>query len=139
MEYEYQSSAELPLWYYILIFAIVIVQVIALWRVFQKAGKPGWGILVPIYNIILLVDIAGKPRWWAALFLLAIIPFVGSIAVIVVAIILYIDIAKNFGKSAGFGVGMALLSFIFIPILAFGDARYLPLDNPEEAFEGQKL
>ena len=97
--------------------AVIIVSLAGMWKVFAKAGKPGWGAIVPIYNTILLLEIVGKPIWW---FLLLFIPCVG----IVVAVILFIELAKCFGKGAGFGLGLALLSPIFFPLLGFGDAKY---------------
>lgn len=101
-----------------LVWLVVAVGVIAgLWKVFVKAGKPGWAAIVPIYNIIVWLEIVNKPLWWIVLLF---IPFVN----IVVLIILSIALAEKFGKSTGFGIGIALLGFIFIPILGFGDARY---------------
>ena len=85
---------------------------------FTKAGKPGWAAIVPLYNVIVLFEIVGKPIWWIALFL---IPGVN----LVIAIMAGIEMAKFFGRGTGFGVGLALLGFIFFPILGFGDARYL--------------
>jgi hypothetical protein len=79
---------------------------------------PGWGAIIPIYNIYLMCKVAGKPGWWALLYL---IPCVN----LIIALIVSIDVAKNFGKGTGFGLGLALLSFIFFPILGFSDARYL--------------
>jgi hypothetical protein len=99
--------------------AIVVLLIAAMWKVFEKAGKPGWAAIVPIYNIVVLCEIAGKPAWWVVLFF---IPFVNFI----VAILLAISIAKNFGKSGGFAAGLILLPFIFYPMLGFGDARYQP-------------
>jgi hypothetical protein len=87
------------------------------WKVFTKAGQPGWASLVPIYNVYILCKIAGKSGWWV---LLLCIPFVGFI----MWILLCIALAERFGQGAGFGVGLALLSIIFFPILGFGDARY---------------
>lgn len=89
----------------------------SLWKVFVKAGHPGWAAIIPIYNAYILCKIAGKPGWWI---LLLLIPLVS----IVIVILIMIEVAKNFGKGAGFGVGLALLGFIFFPILAFGDAKY---------------
>ena len=97
--------------------AISIFAIVSMWKVFEKAGQPGWGILIPIYNAYLILVIAGKPGWWLLLYC---IPLVN----IVIAIIVSIDIAKNFGKDAGFGIGLAFLGIIFYPILAFGDAQY---------------
>ena len=99
--------------------AIVILMIAAMWKVFEKAGKPGWAAIVPIYNLFVLCEIAGKPAWWGILLL---IPFVN----IVVAIIVTLAVAKNFGKGAGFGIGLLLLPMIFYPMLAWGDARYQP-------------
>ena len=99
--------------------AIVVLLVAAMWKVFVKAGKPGWAAIVPIYNIVVLCEIAGKPAWWVVLFF---IPFVNFI----VAILLAIAVAKNFGKGGGFAAGLILLPFIFYPMLGFGDARYQP-------------
>ena len=104
----------------VIIYLAVIVLVIAsLWTVFTKAGQPGWGAIVPIYNLILMLKIAGKPVWW---FFLCLVPLVN----VVIVILIYIALAKNFGKSGGFAAGMIFLPFIFFPLLAWGDARYNP-------------
>jgi Na+/proline symporter len=100
--------------------AILVVIIVGLWKVFTKAGQPGWGSLIPIYNAYLWLKIAGKPGWWL---LLLFIPLVN----IVIAIIVAIEVAKRFGKSAAFGIFLvAILAFIGIPILGFGDAVYTP-------------
>lgn len=103
---------------------LVILFIAGMWKVFTKAGKPGWASIIPIYNTIVLLEIAGKPAWW---FLLLLIPGVN----IVIAIMVAIDLARNFGKGTGFGVGLALLPFIFYLILGFGDARYGPAQQPQ--------
>lgn len=97
--------------------ALTLVVLASLWKVFTKAGEPGWAAIVPIYNVFVLAKIAGKEMWWGILLL---IPCVG----IVVSFILSIALAEKFGKGAGFGVGLALLPFIFYPILGFGSAEY---------------
>jgi hypothetical protein len=97
--------------------AIAILAIAGMWATFAKAGKPGWGAIIPIYNCILLLEIAGRPIWWIVLLLIPVVNFV-------IAIIVFIDVAKNFGKGAGFGLGLAFLSFIFFPILGFGSAQY---------------
>jgi len=99
--------------------AIVILVFAGIWKTFTKAGKPGWGAIIPIYNIILLLQIAGRPIWWIVLLF---IPLVN----LLVGIVVTIDIARNFGKGVGFGIGLALLGFIFYPILGFGSAQYSP-------------
>jgi hypothetical protein len=102
---------------------IALFFIIAGWKVFVKAGKPGWGILIPIYNAYLWVKIAGKPGWWLLLYL---VPLVN----IVIAIIVSLAVAKAFGKSTGFGILLILLPIIAIPILGFGSAVYT---QPAEA------
>lgn len=96
---------------------VAVVVIASLWKVFTKAGQPGWAAIVPIYNFYVLCKVAGKPGWWL---LLMFIPFVNFIILILVSL----GLAQNFGKSAAFGVGLAFLNVIFLPILAFGDARY---------------
>ena len=100
--------------------AVVVFLVASMWTVFTKAGQPGWACLVPFYNIIVLLKIAGKPGWWLLLFL---IPVVN----LIIAIITYIALAANFGKGTGFAIGLVFLPIVFIPILAFGDAKYAPV------------
>ena len=96
---------------------VVVVLIAGLWKVFTKAGKPGWWAIIPIVNIVVLCKIGGKPAWW---FLLLLIP----LANIVFGILVYNGESKAFGKGPGFTVGLVLLSFIFFPILGFGSARY---------------
>ena len=97
--------------------AFVILMIAAMWKVFSKAGQPGWAVIIPIYNIYIMCKVAGRPGWWV---LLMFIPFVN----LIIAIILTIDIAKNFGQGVGFGIGLIILPFIFYPILGFGSAQY---------------
>jgi hypothetical protein len=104
--------------YFVFILAFIILMVISMWKIFEKAGKPGWAAIVPIYNVIILLEIVGRPLWWI---ILLIIPCVN----IVINIIVCIDLAKSFGKDAGYGIGLALLSIIFFPILGFGKAQYM--------------
>lgn len=106
--------------------AVVVLVIAGIWKVFVKAGHPGWAAIVPIYNIYILTQIAGKPWWWL---ILCFIPIVG----IVILILISIEVAKAFGKGAGFGLGLALLGFIFYPILGFGDAQY---QGPPAAAQG---
>ncbi|MGC2626644.1 MAG: DUF5684 domain-containing protein, partial [Candidatus Udaeobacter sp.] len=88
----------------------------AWWKIFTKAGQPGWACIIPIYNLYIWCKIVGRPWWWL---LLMLIPFVNFI----IAIILLIDLAKSFGKGVGFGIGLLLLPFIFFTILGFGSAQ----------------
>jgi hypothetical protein len=97
--------------------ALAVVVLAGMWKVFEKAGKPGWAAIIPIYNLIVLLEIVGKPLWWIVLFFL---PCVNIVAIILVSI----EVAKVFGKDVLYGLGLAFLPFIFYPILGFGDARY---------------
>lgn len=98
--------------------AFILLMIVSVWKIFVKAGEPGWASIVPIYNAIVYLKIAGKPLWWI---ILLIIPFVNFIILILVVL----GLAKNFGKGGGFAVGLLLLGFIFLPILAFGDAKFV--------------
>ena len=116
VEYSTQGEPPSPV---AMIFGLLIalLVIVAMWKVFTKAGQPGWASIIPIYNIYIWCKIVGRPGWWVILLL---IPFVNFI----IAIILSIDLAKSFGKGVGFGLGLALLGFIFWPILGFGSAQY---------------
>ncbi len=103
---------------FLLFFLAVFVIIIAsFWKVFTKAGQPGWASLIPIYNMYVLCKIAGRPGWWIVLL------FIPIVSIIVLAV-LSIDLAKSFGQGALFGIGLWLLGIIFYPILAFGSAEY---------------
>ena len=109
----------------IIYIAIAVFEIAALWKVFVKAGQPGWAAIIPIYNLYILLKVIGRPAWWLLLFIVGIIvPFVGWILLIVISIIIAIDLARSFAKSSGFAVGLFLLPFVFIPILGFGESRY---------------
>jgi hypothetical protein len=107
----------LGLGFSVVMLAFTVLMIASVWKIFTKAGKPGWAAIVPIYNLVVLLEIVGKPIWWI---ILCLIPFVNFVALILLAIAL----AEKFGKGAGFGVGLAFLPFVFYPMLAFGDARY---------------
>ena len=99
---------------------------IGLWKVFTKAGRPGWECIIPIYNAYCLIKIASKPGWWLLLYF---IPFVN----IVIAILVVLGVSRNFGKGGGFATGLIFLPFIFYPILGFGYATYGPAAPPVAA------
>ena len=101
---------------------VAALLIISLWIVYQKANKPGWAVIIPIYNVLVYLEIVKKPWWW--LFLMM-IPVVN----IVIAILITHQLSLSFGKSAGFTIGLLFLPFIFYPILAFGDAKYQELNN----------
>ena len=111
-----QGQAPGPL-FWIFWLAFMILMIAACWKIFTKAGQPGWASIIPIYNWYILCKIVGRPGWWVILLL---IPFINFI----IGIILCIDLAKSFGKGVGFGIGLILLGLIFFPILGFGSAQY---------------
>ena len=94
-----------------------LVMIAGGWKMFVKAGQPGWAVLVPLYNAIIFLKIVGRPTWWVVL---TMIPFVNT----VIVFILNIDMAKSFGKGVGFGIFMALFPAIGVPMLGFGSAQY---------------
>jgi len=117
-EASYPTSAERPSPVVVIVeLLIALLVIVAMWKVFTKAGRPGWAAIIPIYNMYVWCKIVGRPGWCVILML---IPLVN----IVVGIIVCIDLAKSFGKGAGFGIGLALLGIIFLPILGFGSAQY---------------
>jgi len=103
---------------WLFIIFIFIFYLYSYWRIFEKAGKPGWAAIIPIYNTIVLLEIVGKPWWWLLLFL---IPGVNFIFAIWMTNLL----SLSFGKGVGFTIGLLLLSPIFYPILAFSNAEYI--------------
>ena len=100
---------------------LIAIYVIGNWKIFEKAGQPGWAAIIPIYNLIVMLDVQGRPKWWVIWYL---IPFVNYVSILVMFIILCLDYAKRFGKDGGFVAGLILLNPIFLLILAFGSAQY---------------
>ncbi|MBV8390585.1 MAG: hypothetical protein JO080_12345 [Mucilaginibacter sp.] len=100
------------------IIIVSVIMIVAHWKIYEKAGKPGWAAIIPIYNIIVLLEIIGKPIWWIFLLL---VPCVN----IFFAIWMTNLLSKSFGQSEGFTVGLLLLGVVFYPILAFGNYQYL--------------
>ena len=108
----------------LIFFGLLFFIIVANWKVYKKMGLEGWECIVPIYNLWVLAKAVGKPPYWG---LLCCIPYIG----IIWAIWLCNMLSKSFGKEEGFTVGMVILPFIFIPILGFGDAKYLgPYGDP---------
>ena len=103
--------------YAILVLVIAVIMIVANWKIYTKAGKPGWASIVPFYNMYVMYEIEGMNCW---MFLLTFIPIVN----IVIQIMLYLNLAKKFGKSTGFAIGLILLNPIFLLLLAFGNAEY---------------
>lgn len=97
---------------------IIVLMITSVWKVFTKANQPGWAAIVPIYNIIIMLEVAKKPTWWVAMYFIPIANFIFMIMTLN-------GISKNFGKDEGFTVGMVFLGIVFWPILAFGNAQYV--------------
>ena len=114
-----EFGANMSVWlpYVFVYFALLLLVIVAHWEVFAKAGRPGWVIFIPFYNLYVCMQISSKPGWW---WVLLCIPFVN----IIFSILMMRGLARNFGKGVGFTVGLLLLPIVFWPILAFGDARY---------------
>ena len=107
----------------IIFLAIVVLWLAGQWRVFAKAGHPGWASIVPIYNYYVWIKIAGHSGLWLLLYL---IPLVGAVAHLIISI----DAAKAFGENGVFGFGMWLIPVAFVPILGFGPATYVVAGRP---------
>ena len=108
-------------------------------RIFQKAGKPLWTGFVPIYNLVVWMEIIGKPMWWVAVILLsgfiaALIPIIGWLLPWAVLVYLGIETAKVFGKDTTYGVLLGLFGFIMVPVLAFSDAQYQGVPASDSTF-----
>jgi len=100
-------------------FFIFIIYAVSQWKIYEKAGQPGWAALIPIVNVYFLLKIIGKPTWW--MLLLFFVPFVNFI----IAIWMVNLLAKSFGRGIGCTIGLLLFGVIFYPILGFGDAKYI--------------
>lgn len=98
---------------------LIIFEVAAVWKIYTKAGQSGWSSLIPIYSMIILCRMAKRPEWWV---LLLFVPFVS----LVVVVLLYIDLARSFGKDIGFAILMIFFPFVMFPILGYGSAQYRP-------------
>ena len=107
----------------LVIFALAVFMLVSIWKVFVKAGKPGWACLIPIYNAYVLLKIAGKPGWWL---LLLLIPLVN----LVFGFLTMLGLAERFGKSVGYALGLIFLPIIFYPLLAYGEVTYTPVNVP---------
>ncbi len=132
--------------YALVMLAIGVFQIICWWKVFAKAGKPGWAAIVPIYNLVVLIQVAKKPTWWILWFFLPsifammievaplialILVVVSVITLLVIVILLQVGLAKAFGQGGGFAAGLIFLNIIFMAILAFG--KYDHVDGQQSA------
>lgn len=117
------AGAGIGIVFFVVYFGFIILMIASMWKLFDKAGQKGWCAIVPILNIIVLLKVVHKELWWIILFL---IPCVSIVAWIVVAL----DTAKAYGKGVGYGVGLIILPFIFLPILGFGSSQYVLQPDP---------
>jgi hypothetical protein len=112
--------------FFIVYFVISIVPVaIGMWKVFTKAGQPGWAVLIPVYNLILLLRITGLPWYWVFTPLIVIIPILGWIVYLAWVVWVHHRISTRFGQGIGFTIGLTLLAPIFWLILGLGDSKYV--------------
>ena len=129
MDHDYNNYDGLGFGSILMISFIAIFYIYVQWRIYEKAGKPGWAAIIPIYNTLILLEIVGKPWWWI---LLMLIPGVN----LVIAIWMLNLLSLSFGKGIGFTLGLIFLSFIFYPILAFSNAEYKgPAGAPQPTVE----
>lgn len=118
---EARKKADIPFSVLLVLCAIGVIVCLLIiagqWMVFERAGQAGWKCLIPFYNLYILMEIAGKPGWW--MFLLF-IPLIG----VAVYLFAMLSLARKFGRSELFGVGLFFLPMIFFPVLAFGGSEY---------------
>lgn len=123
----------------VMVFALVIsiLQIVAMWKLYVKAGEKGWKSIIPIYNLVVLYKICGITPWLLFVYLASFVPYVGWIAVLALSIYQANQLSKSFGKDAGYTVGLVLIPTIFYLILGFGSSQYVgpggnngPKDEP---------
>lgn len=111
---------------FMFVFALVgLVVVIGMWKTFSKAGQPGWAVIIPIYNLVVLFRVAGQSGWLALTFLLNFIPVIGGLAWLGIVIWNHVNVSKRFGHGVGFALGLVFLAPIFWLILGFGSSKYV--------------
>jgi hypothetical protein len=108
--------------------AVIFVLIAAQWKIYSKAGQPGWAVIIPFYNWYIMTKIIGKPGWWVLMYFIPIV----NIIFLIWSINL---LSKSFGKDEGFTVGLLLLGFVFYPILGFGSAQYVGPYGDQAAFQ----
>lgn len=121
-------SSMLGVWFFVVLLLSVFM-IVCQWKIFDKAGEDGWKALIPFYNSYILYKIIWGNGWFVLLNLLVLVPLIGWLIVFVISIKLCIDMAKKFGKSTAFGVGLVLVPYVFYAILAFGQAKYQRFSN----------
>lgn len=117
---------------------ITVLNIIAMWKIFTKAGQAGWKSLIPIYNTVILFKVAGISPLWVLSYLVAWVPILGPLFILGVTIYAMINLSRAFGKEDAFAVGLVLLNTVFIMILAFGKSEY-QLNKTEDVKEVEEV
>ena len=110
--------------YSFFIFGLWIFFAVVGWKIFEKAGQPGWAALIPLYNLYVYTQVIRRPPWWILLYFAGIVPIFGTIGIIILSIIDSVRLSRVFRKPDVFAAGLILLSIVFYPILAFGNSEY---------------
>jgi hypothetical protein len=95
-----------------------VILIVAHWKIYTKAGRPGWASIIPFYNVYVLLKIVGRPGWWLVLYFIPVVNFIAWIIVM-------LDLSKAFGRGVGLAIGLILLPGLFHLVLAFGSAQYV--------------
>ncbi len=102
----------------IIYLGIIVLLIVSKWKLYEKANQPGWAVFIPVYTTLVMLQIVGKPWWWIFLLML---PFANIVFLVWMTNML----SKSFGKDEAFTAGLVLLPYVFYPILAFSDTKYL--------------
>lgn len=105
--------------------AVGVLEIVAMWKIFTKAGEAGWKSIIPIYNLIILYKVSGINPLFVLIYLAAPIPFVGWLAILGITIYQAISLSKAFGKEGAYAVGLILLQPIFYMMLGLGSSEYV--------------
>lgn len=113
------EETSLPMWFWAIYWPVVILNIASVWKLYLKANQPGWASIIPIYNTVVMMKIIGRPVWWVLLMFVPLVNFV-------IGIIVSYEFMKAYGQdNFFFFLGILILSFIFMPILAFGNYNYV--------------
>ncbi len=125
--YSYGYNSNLLVTYLIIELIIAVIMIVALWKLFEKAGRPGWAAILPFYNIYIMLEIAGLQWWWLLLIIfIPLIPILGLLIEIGIWFYVNLKFVQSYGKDIGFAIGAFFLPFIFYPIMAFSkDTNYV--------------
>ncbi|WP_312429060.1 DUF5684 domain-containing protein [Lacrimispora sp.] len=134
----YAVLAGFGIFIFVFLLVVCILLLVSNWKIFSKAGKPGWASLIPFYNLYIMSDIAfGNLSYFIAVLITGVVSFLGGfldisilsslagLASFVIYIIYCVKLSKAFGRSGGFAAGLVLLPLIFFPILGLGSSEYV--------------